>query len=96
MNLKKLITLFGVFLLVAPEMVAQDSDADESADEIETVVVTATRRETDIMDTPLAVSAVTNEDLVKYGISNVKDLSYAIPGLSIQNQTDTNAPIITL
>ena len=96
MNLKKLIALFGVFLLVAPEMVAQDSDADESADEIETVVVTATRRETDIMDTPLAVSAVTNEELVKYGISNVKDLSYAIPGLSIQNQTDTNAPIITL
>ena len=54
MNLKKLIALFGVFLLVAPEMVAQESDADESADEIETVIVTATRRETDIMDTPLA------------------------------------------
>ena len=96
MNLKKLIALFGVFLLVAPEMVAQDSDADESAEEIETVIVTATRRETDLMDTPLAVSAITNEELVKYGLSNIKDLSYAIPGLSIQNQTDTNAPIITL
>ena len=96
MNLKKLIALFGVFLLVAPEMVAQESDADESAEEIETVIVTATRRETDIMDTPLAVSAITNEELVKYGLSNIKDLSYAIPGLSIQNQTDTNAPIITL
>ncbi len=34
-------------------MVAQESDADESAEEIETVIVTATRRETDIMDTPL-------------------------------------------
>ena len=96
MSFRKLTTLFGVFLLSVPQVFAQDAASDESADEIETVVVTATRRETDIMDTPIAVSAITDEDLVKYGLSNIKDLSYAIPGLSIQNSTDTNAPIITL
>ena len=96
MSFRKLTTLFGVFLLSVPQVFAQDTSSDESADEIETVVVTATRRETDIMDTPLAISAITDEDLVKYGLSNIKDLSYAIPGLSIQNSTDTNAPIITL
>ena len=63
---------------------------------IEDVIVTATRRETNIMETPIAVSAVTQEELTKYGISNIKDLSYALPGLSIQNMTDTSAPIITL
>ena len=96
MSFRKLTTLFGVFLLSVPQVFAQDTASDESANEIETVVVTATRRETDIMDTPIAVSAITDEDLVKYGLSNIKDLSYAIPGLSIQNSTDTNAPIITL
>ena len=63
---------------------------------IEDVIVTATRRETNIMETPIAISAVTQEELTKLGISNIKDLSYSLPGLSIQNMTDTSAPIITL
>jgi iron complex outermembrane receptor protein len=73
------------------------SVADEESAEsgIEEIVVTATRRETDIMDTPLAVSAATQAFLEKQGITNIKDLSYQMPSLSIQN-TDTNAPIITL
>ena len=62
---------------------------------IEDVIVTATRRETSIMETPLAISAVTQEELTRFGITNIKDLSYALPGLAIQN-SDTNAPIITL
>jgi iron complex outermembrane receptor protein len=63
---------------------------------IEDVIVTATRRETSLMETPIAISAVTQEQLTQYGISNIKDLSYSLPGLSIQNMTDTSAPIITL
>ena len=60
---------------------------------IEDVIVTATRRETSIMETPLAISAVTQEELTRFGITNIKDLSYSLPGLAIQN-SDTNAPII--
>ena len=75
MSFRKLTTLFGVFLLSVPQVFAQDTASDDAADEIETVVVTATRRETDIMDTPLAISAITDEELVKYGLSNIKDLT---------------------
>ena len=39
---------------------------------IEDVIVTATRRETNIMETPIAISAVTQEELTKLGISNIK------------------------
>ena len=59
---------------------------------IEDVIVTATRRETSIMETPLAISAVTQEELTRFGITNIKDLSYSLPGLAIQN-SDTNAPV---
>ena len=48
------------------------------------------------METPIAVAAMSQEELTNYGISNIKDLSYSLPGLSIQNMTDTSAPIITL
>jgi iron complex outermembrane receptor protein len=96
MSLKKLTTLSSVFLLlITPQISAQEANSNESADEIETVIVTATRRETDLMETPIAVSAITDEELTRLGLSNITDLSYALPGLAIQ-QTDTNAPIITL
>ena len=74
----------------------ESSTSYSDSEGIEDVIVTATRRETNIMETPIAVSAVTQEELTKYGISNIKDLSYSLPGLSIQNMTDTSAPIITL
>ncbi len=47
------------------------------------------------MTTPLAISAMQGDQLQNLGLDNVKDLSYALPALSIQN-TDTSAPIITL
>lgn len=74
---------------------AEEETSESSADVIEQIIVTGTRRETNIMDTPLAITAATQEFLEKQGITNIKDLSYQMPGLSIQN-TDTNAPIITL
>ena len=73
----------------------ETSSSYSSSEGIEDVIVTATRRETSIMETPLAISAVTQEELTRYGITNIKDLSYSLPGLAIQN-SDTNAPIITL
>ena len=95
MSLKKLLAIFGLFILVTPQTIAQESDDDDSAEEIETVIVTATRRETDLMETPIAVSAVTQDEMIQLGLNNIADLSYALPGLAIQN-SDTNAPIITL
>jgi len=75
---------------------AQEAQTDdEAAFELETIEVTATRRETDILDTPIAVSAITQDQMQALGLDNIKDLSYSLPSLSVQN-TDTSAPIITL
>jgi iron complex outermembrane receptor protein len=96
MNLKKLVLLFGTISLFSTfSFVQAQEDDDDGADVLETIVVTATRRETDIMDTPIPVSALSDADLTKNGLNNIDDLSYALPGLSIQN-TDGNSPIITL
>ena len=64
----------------AIEVAEYDSSSSYSESQgIEDVIVTATRRETNIMETPIAVSAVSQEELTKYGISNIKDLSYSLP-----------------
>ena len=96
MNFKKLVLLFGTITLFSTfSFVQAQEDDDDGADVLETIVVTATRRETDIMDTPVPVSALSDAELTKNGLNNIDDLSYALPGLSIQN-TDGNSPIITL
>ena len=56
----------------------ESSTSYSDSEGIEDVIVTATRRETNIMETPIAVSAVSQEELTKYGISNIKDLSLSL------------------
>lgn len=92
-NLKATCLLIGLGCFSTTSYAEESEAAQEQV--IEQITVTATRRETDIMDTPIAISAATQEFLEKQGITNIKDLSYLMPNLSIQN-TDTAAPIITL
>ncbi|MCZ6656581.1 MAG: TonB-dependent receptor plug domain-containing protein [Gammaproteobacteria bacterium] len=57
----------------------------ESADDvfIEEIVVTATHRETALMDTPQAISAVSGELIEQLGYIDMKDLFKNIPGLNM-------------
>ena len=58
---------------------------------LEEVVVTARRREENIQETPVAVSAFGAEALQERGIGNVQDLANAVPSLEIGK---TRAPNI--
>lgn len=58
---------------------------------IEEVVVTATYRETDLMDTPLAISAVTDSLVEDMAAQSMEDIYTMIPGLSMQGSTDGQA-----
>ena len=52
------------------------------------IVVTAQRREENLQRTPLAVVAVTGEQLVRAGVAEAQDLNKLVPGLKI-GQTGT-------
>jgi outer membrane receptor protein involved in Fe transport len=51
----------------------------------ETIVVTATRRSTTIMDTPINISAVGSEELARMRIDDVRDLADFTPGMTISD-----------
>ena len=60
MNIKNFL-MISMVLFMAPNFVfAQDND--ETAD-VEEIIITATKRETNLMETPLAVSVVTQEQM---------------------------------
>ena len=92
-------TLIGSALalsLATSAALAQSDFNDASGQTLEEIVVTATKFSTNLMDTPLAVSAFTEEQLDKLGISNVKDLNNLVPNMSIMVDVESSAPIVTL
>jgi iron complex outermembrane receptor protein len=50
---------------------------------MEEVMVTATKRETTLMETGISISAYSSEKLQEFGIDDLDDLSVNTPGLSI-------------
>ncbi|MBX3562720.1 MAG: TonB-dependent receptor [Sphingomonas sp.] len=63
---------------------AQDAPATASDDE-QTIVVTATKRETSLFDVPFSVNAQTEADIQRSGATTIEDLSRNVAGLNIQN-----------
>ncbi len=57
--------------------VAQDRPA------LEEIIITSTRRETDVQDVPLAVTALTGQSLQDQNIENLEDLTGVVPNVLI-------------
>ena len=55
--------------------------------QLEEVVVTATRRETDLQSTPISIQAFTAEDLELGGITNGRDLGIMVPNVVLNPST---------
>jgi outer membrane receptor protein involved in Fe transport len=51
---------------------------------IESIRVTAQKREERLIDVPISIVALSNDELQKRQITNLDDLQFAVPGLSIQ------------
>ena len=51
--------------------------------QLEEILVTATRRETNLQDTPLSIQAFTAEQLELSGITNGRDLSIMVPNVAL-------------
>ncbi|MBO9695948.1 MAG: TonB-dependent receptor [Sphingopyxis sp.] len=72
-------------LLAAPPAHAQEVERSEGA--LDEIVVTAEKREENLQNVPIAVTAMTGETLTATGISNVEDLQFFVPGVSITNDS---------
>ena len=92
--------LFGVILVmvaamtVAPEVWAKDVQAQEEQNEftLEEITVTATKRETALEDTPLAISVVTGDMINEQGRNDIYDILKDIPGLTFGTEYGGEAP----
>lgn len=100
----KLSALASIMLTIFHPALAQEAQVNDkdSADKmlIEKIEVTARKRSESIQDIPVAVTAVTSDDIEKRGIIGVEDLSDSTPGLVVTNnytgKTDRSVQTLTL
>lgn len=75
---------------------AQSDSTRKDIGGLEEVIVTAQKREQNLQDVPIAVTAVSSQALLDAGVLDIKDLTVLTPGLIIRSSGDeslTNARI---
>ena len=84
--------LFAVTL--TPAAFAQ-SEQDEAQDAkmLEEVIVTATRREESLMEVPIAVTAITGDELEQFGIPDITYISQMSPNTTLKVSRGTNTTL---
>ncbi|WP_260922772.1 TonB-dependent receptor [Novosphingobium sp. 9] len=79
----------GVALLAAPQIAsAQDATPPASEDKgIQEIIVTAQKRAESVQNVPIAITALTNQQLSNAGVSSTLDLKATVPALNITTGT---------
>src|SRR5689334_3118745 len=83
-----ILALLGNTVTAAPQ--------SEDAGALETVVVTATKRTEDLQIVPVAVSAITAQDLESRGIAETSDLMGSLPNLQVTSAYGRTQPNFSL
>ncbi|MCR2834750.1 TonB-dependent receptor [Parerythrobacter lacustris] len=78
---------------VAAPASAQDETTAESGNADGPIVVTARRREERIIDVPLAVTAISGEELAKTGTLEITEISQEVPNLTLEVSRGTNTTL---
>jgi iron complex outermembrane receptor protein len=77
---------------VCPAARAEDSavtKADTDSGLLQEIIVTAERREGDMQKTPIAVTALSGQDLTSQSVTGFSDIARSVPGLSISGASTT-------
>ena len=88
-----MLAMSGVQVAVAQEDEAPASQENESRQSV--VIVTATKSETTLQETPIAISVVSGQDLADRNILEVSEIAQDVPGLTF-SQSPGDLPSIVI
>ncbi len=72
--------------LASTPAIAQTTGAVANEDGSTEIVVTANRRQENIVDVPMSVTALAGDDLNRKGLTQIESFASQVPGFSIENQ----------
>ena len=88
-----MIRFFYAFILAFTFNAIPAMAQDDSARTVEEVVVTALRKETNLQDTAITITAITSDDLELKQLENFEDLQFAVPTLTFAKGAYSGAGI---
>ncbi|WP_404713761.1 TonB-dependent receptor [Sphingomonas sp. MMS24-J13] len=86
----------SAFAQAAPTGGAAPEATSADTGQVGEIIVTATRRETSLQKTPVAVSAFSQATLDRQQVKDVTDLARFVPSLQFNQQGDQSAVLLTL
>jgi iron complex outermembrane receptor protein len=78
-------SLSAATLLLAAGAPARAAESAADSLQVEEIIVTARKKDESILDTPIAITAVTGEDIAAKGIVSFNALADSTPGVTISN-----------
>ncbi|SPU54772.1 Ferric hydroxamate uptake [Brevundimonas vesicularis] len=87
--------LAGATVAQDAEAAAQAANVDQSAATVDDIVVTARRRAESLQDVPVAVTAVTGEQLEARGALDITELARSTPSLTLNAARGSNSTLIS-
>lgn len=78
-------------LLTPVSAIAQEATSDTEARTLEEVIVTARRRDESLATVPIAITAMSSEQLAQRQVQTDSDLQAAVPGLTIRQTQGNNS-----
>lgn len=90
-----LITPLVMGAVFANPALAQE-DAEDEVSVMDKVVITATKRETDLQDTALSVGQVSGDDLENRGVQNALDAAQEVVGVVVQIEDEQRTARVTV
>lgn len=96
MNRKRQIpaTAFIILSSVVPALLTESVQAQPSAGVLEEVIVTAQRRDERSQDVPIAITAISGEQLGQGDVQQLRDIAKLTPGLRFDNTGAVSQPTI--
>ena len=83
-------------LITAQGALAQTDDSASRPRGNDEIVVTATKVETSLQETPIAITAVTSETLAQRGLTTTADLGKIVPNADFQKAQGIYGPAVTV
>lgn len=91
--LASMVTIFATTSGLGQMAVAQGDEVATKQTLIDEIIVTAQKREQRLIDVPISIEALGEEQIKDLGIKSLDDLSYVIPNLSIRSISDSAGTI---
>jgi len=83
----------GTVVLMPATALAQEQSAEDDNSMLEEVIVTATRREESLMEVPIAVTAISGDDLADFGVLDLTYIAQMSPNTTLKVSRGTNTTL---